>query len=75
MIAMEDKVYKNMFAVKAALGMLQAAKKAEKLDRAAELEKLKPEAAAYKASKEYEKLMEDIKKRDEEDEFRTDADP
>ena len=75
MVAMEDKVYKNKFAVKAALGMLKAAKKAEKVDRAAEIEKLKPEMAEYKQSKEYLKILEDIKKRDDDDDFKYDTDP
>jgi len=75
MVAMEDKVYKNKFAVKAALGMLKVAKKAVKIDRDSELGKLRPEMAAYKESKEYQKILEDIKKRDDDDDFKYDADP
>lgn len=75
MIAMEDKVYKNKFAVKAALGMLKVAKRAAKLDKQAELDKLRPEIAAFKESKEYQKILEDIKKRDDDDDFKHDVDP
>lgn len=75
MIEMEDKVYKNKFAVKAALGMLKVAKKAAKLDKQAELDKLRPEIAAFKESKEYQKILEDIKKRDDDDDFKHDIDP
>ena len=39
-----------------------------------ELAKLKPEVAAYKESKEYKKLQEEMRKNDD-DEFRTDIDP
>jgi N-alpha-acetyltransferase 15/16, NatA auxiliary subunit len=75
MIQMEDKVYKNKFAVRAAIGMLKVAKKTEGLDRTAELAKLKPEIDQYKSSKEYQQLQEEIRKRDEDDDFKHDADP
>ena len=75
MIAMEDRIYQNKFAVKAALGMLKTAKRASRLDKAAELEKMKPEVEEYKASKEYQALLDEIKKKDEDDDFKTDADP
>jgi len=75
MVAMEDRVYQNKFAVKAAIGMIKVAKKAVKLDTAQELAKLKPEVEQYKASKEYTLLMDDLKKRDDDDEFRNDTDP
>ena len=36
---------------------------------------MKPEVEQYKASKEYKQLLEEIKKRDDDDEFRNDTDP
>ena len=53
MLAMEDKVYRNKFAVKAALGTIKLARKAAKLNAAEEIKALEPEIAEYKASKEY----------------------
>lgn len=53
MLAMEDKVYRNKFAVKAAFGTIKVARKAAKLNAAEELKALEPEIAEYKASKEY----------------------
>lgn len=53
MIAMEDRVYQNKFAVKAALGTLKVAKRAAKLNAQEELKALEPEIAEYQASKEY----------------------
>lgn len=75
MIAMEDKVYKNKFAVQAALGIIKVAKKANKLNLAEEIAKLKPEVALYKASKDYDLLQVELKKRDDDDEFKNDTDP
>lgn len=75
MIAMEDRIYQNKFAVKAAIGTLKTAKRAAKLSQAEELEKLKPEVAEYKASKEYQQLQDEIKKKDDDDDFKTDIDP
>jgi peptide alpha-N-acetyltransferase len=62
MLEMEDQVYCNKYAIRAALGMLKAAKKAAKLNAQEELAKLKPEIDAFKESKEYKKLQDDIKK-------------
>lgn len=75
MIKMEDKVYRNKFAVKAAIGMLRVAKKAAKVDTKEELAKLKPEAEQFKASKEYQTLLDEQKKRDDDDEFKGELDP
>jgi hypothetical protein len=36
---------------------------------------MKPEVEQYKASKEYKQLLEEIKKRNDDDEFRNDTDP
>jgi len=53
MLAVEDKVYKNKFAVKAALGTIKVARRAAKLNAAEEMKAMEPEIAEYKASKEY----------------------
>ena len=37
--------------------------------------KLKPEMDQYLESKEYKKLLEDLKKKEEDDDYRNDADP
>ena len=74
MIAMEDRVYQNKFAVKAALGMIKVASKAAKLNAAEETKALQPEVTEFKASKEYHQLLEDIKKSDDDD-FKFDPDP
>ncbi len=75
MLAMEDRVYQNKFAIKAAVGTLKVAKRVAKLDAKEELKALEPEIAEYQASKEYQQLQEDIKKRDDDDEFKYDTDP
>jgi hypothetical protein len=45
MLAVEDKIYKNKFAVKAALGTIKVARKAAKLNAADEIKALEPEIA------------------------------
>lgn len=55
MVEMEDKIYKNKFAVKAAIGMIKTMKRVDPI-KEEELAKLKPEYEAYKESKEYKKL-------------------
>jgi peptide alpha-N-acetyltransferase len=75
MIDMEDKVYKNKYAVAAAIGLLKVAKKVSKLDLTQEKEKLKPLVEEYKASKEYQQLLDEQKKRDDDDEYKHDMDP
>lgn len=55
MIEMEDRIYKNKFAVKAAIGIIKVMKKIEPI-KEEELAKLKPEIEKYKDSKEYKKL-------------------
>ncbi len=52
MLGMEDRLYQNKFAVKAALGTMKVARKAAKLNTAEEIKALEPEIAEYKASKE-----------------------
>lgn len=75
MIDMEDRVYKNKFTVKAALGYLRVAQKVSKLNTQEELAKLKPEIEQYKASPEYKHLLDELKKKDDDDEYRNDSDP
>ncbi len=53
MMDMEDHLYLNKYAVRAALGMIKTAKKAIKMNTQDELAKLKPEIEQYKASKDY----------------------
>ena len=65
MIDMEDEMHRNKNAIRAALGMIRTMSKVDKI-KDAELEKLKPEHEAYKASKEYKYFVEDLRKRDEE---------
>jgi hypothetical protein len=62
MIDMEDRVYRNKYAVRAAIGMIKVAKKATKLNAQEEVAKMKPEIDQWKESKEYKKLQEEIKK-------------
>ena len=62
MIDMEDRVYRNKYAVRAAIGMIKVARKASKINAQEEIEKLKPEIDEWKESKEYKKLQEEIKK-------------
>lgn len=73
MIEMEDHIYQNKFAVKAAVGIINTMMKLESI-KDEELEKVKPEFEKYKESKEYKKLQEELKKQDD-DEFKMDSDP
>jgi peptide alpha-N-acetyltransferase len=43
MIDMEDRVYRNKYAVRAAIGMIKVARKATKLNAQEEVAKMKPE--------------------------------
>ncbi len=74
MLDMEDELYKNKFAVKSTIGMIKVMKKIESI-KESELEKLKPEFEEYKNSEEYKKLLEDLRKKDDDDEYRNDPDP
>lgn len=62
MIDMEDRVYRNKYAVRAAIGMIKVARKATKLNAQEEVANMKPEINQWKESKEYKKLQEEIKK-------------
>ena len=62
MIDMEDRVYRNKYAVRAAIGMIKVARKATKLNAQEEIANMKPEINQWKESKEYKKLQEEIKK-------------
>jgi hypothetical protein len=74
MLDMEDEMHRNKNAVRAAIGLIRTMNKVNKI-KEAELEKLKPEAETYKASKEYKDLVEELRKRDEDDDYRNDYDP
>lgn len=56
MIEMEDRIYKNKFAVKAALGMIRALKKIDRI-KEEENKKNEIELAEYQKTKEFEKLQ------------------
>ena len=75
MIDMEDRVYRNKYAVRAAIGIMRVAKKATGLNAQEEVAKLKPEVDSWKESKEYKKLQEEIKKQDDDNDYRVDVDP
>jgi hypothetical protein len=75
MLEMEDKLYQNKYAVKAALGLIKVYQKIDKI-KEEESVKFKPEIDAYYASKEYENLQKEINKRDnDENDLRYDNDP
>lgn len=74
MLKMEDNVYKNKYSVKAALGIIKACKKLDKI-RQAESDKFGPEYQIYIQSEEYTKLQEELKKKEEDDDYRNDPDP
>ncbi|CDW89756.1 n-alpha-acetyltransferase auxiliary subunit-like [Stylonychia lemnae] len=74
MLEMEDNIYKNKNAVRAAIGIIKTMKKVDKI-REEEQKKFQPEFDSYKASTEYIKMCEELKKRDEDDEFKNDFDP
>lgn len=71
---MEDHIYKNKYAVKAAYGLIKTMNKVDKI-REEEEKRFKPEFDEYKNSSEYKKMVEELKKKDEDDEFRNDYDP
>jgi len=74
MLDMEDNIYTNKNAVKAAIGIIKTLKKVDQ-NREEEEKKFQPEFDTYKASEEYKKLCDELKKKDEDDEFRNDYDP
>ena len=53
---MEDKIYRNEYAVQAALGLIRSLKKVEKI-KEEEDKKNEEEFEVYKKSKEYQKLQ------------------
>lgn len=71
---MEDKIYKNRFAIRAALGTIKALRKLDKI-KEKESEKFKPELEAYYTSEEYKKLLDELSKKEEDDEYKNDLDP
>jgi len=74
MLDMEDKVYQNKYAVRAALGLIKTMNKVEKI-KEEEQKRFSKEINEYKESKEYKTMVEELKKRDEDDEYKTDYDP
>jgi len=74
MIEMEDNVYYNKYAVRYALGTIKTLRKLDKI-KTEESAKFKPEFEKYLISDEYKKLLEDLRKKEEDDEYRNDTDP
>jgi hypothetical protein len=74
LVEMGDKLFKNKQAVRSALGIMKTMEKAQK-KKESELAVVNPEMEIYRASKEYKALQDDLKKRDDDDEYRIDADP
>ena len=74
MIEMEDKIYRNEYAVQAALGLIKSLKKVEKI-KEEENKKNEEEFEVYKKSKEYQKLQQEIRQKENEDEYRLETDP
>ena len=71
---MEDNVYKNKYAVKCALGIIKCLTKLDKV-KEEETKRFLPLHDAYMSSDEYKKLQEELRKKDEEEEYRNDTDP
>lgn len=74
MIDMEDDLYKSKYAISSTIGMIKVMKKID-LIKEAELEKIKPEIEEYKNSKEYQTLQDGLRKGDDDDDYKNDADP
>jgi len=74
MLDMMDNIYRNRNAVRSAVGIIKTMSKVQKV-REAEQKLFEPEMEAYRNSDDYRKLLEEIKKRDEDDEYRQDSDP
>lgn len=71
---MDDKLYQNRYVIKNAYNYLRLAHKVAKL-RDSEKEKHNGAMEVYKLSKEYENLMKELQKLEDEDEYKTDTDP
>jgi hypothetical protein len=75
MLDMEDHIYRNRYAVKAALGLIKIYKKLDTI-KEEESKRFKPEHEEYLNSKEYETLQKEISKRDnDESDLRFESDP
>lgn len=74
MLDMEDNIYRNKNAVKAVIGMIKTMNKVNKI-REEEEKRFQPEIEEYKASKEYKQMIEELKKKDEDEDNRNDYDP
>jgi peptide alpha-N-acetyltransferase len=74
MLDMMENIYRNRNAVRAALGIIKTMSKVQMI-REEEEKQFEPEFEAYKNSDDYKKLMDEIKKRDDDDDYRLDNDP
>jgi hypothetical protein len=76
LLTMMDGLYRNRNAVRACLGLIRTLAKVEKINSdGSEAKRFAEELEAYKGSAEYKKMVEELRKRDEDDEFRNDYDP
>jgi hypothetical protein len=71
---MEDELLKNKHPVKSAIGLIKVLRRVDKV-KEEEAKKLGPELEAFKTSDKYAKLLDELKKRDDDDDFKVDADP
>ncbi len=74
MIDMADNIYSNKYAIKCALGIIKSLRKLDKI-KEEEIMRFEPLFMEYKNSAEYKKLVEELAKKDEDDDFKSDADP
>lgn len=71
---MEDNIYKNKNAIIAAIGIMKSMRKVENI-KEEEVKTFKIEFDNYKESVEFKKMVEDLKKREEDEDFKNDFDP
>lgn len=74
MLDMEDNIYKNKNAIIAAIGIMKSMRKVENI-KEEEVKTFKIEFDNYKESVEFKKMVEDLKKREEDEDFKNDFDP
>lgn len=74
MMDFEDNIYKNKFARKTCIGVIQIMNKLMK-SKDQELTTFIPKYEEYMISEEYKKLVDDLNSKEEDDEYRNDYDP
>ena len=73
-VMMDDRLFQNRYVIKNAFNYIRLMHKVDKC-RDQEREKHQEAIAIYKMSNEYEKLMKDLQKMEDEDEYKQDHDP